>query len=212
MRGGMTHRPTGLSPGLGEFLDFDGADVRALVGDGEGTAELEGFLGDGVIGPGLDGGIRDVILRVEQGDGLRLGVVEQEFDFERAFHGETPFSVAMRERQRGRGDACAIPAVRVQQLNSSVASCLGDLARDHRRVLEALDVADIVRLQGAEALADGEQILVADGRVDGAERARRVLDRTRVRRAVLHLDFEGGRDVRALRSHDDSPFDFQWQK
>lgn len=88
----------------------------------------------------------------------------------------------------------------------------GGLARDHRRVLEALDVADIVRLQGAEALADGEQVLVADGRVDGAERARRVLDRTRIRRAVLHLDLEGRRDVRALRSHDDSPFDFQWQK
>lgn len=63
-----------------------------------------------------------------------------------------------------------------------------------------------MRLQGAEALADGEQVLVADGRVDGAERARRVLDCTRVRRAVLHLDFEGRRDVRALRSHDDSPF------
>lgn len=64
-----------------------------------------------------------------------------------------------------------------------------------------------MRLQGAEALADGEQILVADLRVDGAERARCVLDRTRVRCAVLHLDFEGRRDVRALRSHDDSPFD-----
>lgn len=111
MRGGMTHRPTGLSPGLGELFDLDGADVRALVGDGEGTAYEEGFLGDDVIGPGLDGGIRDVILRVEQGDGLRLGVVEQEFDFKRAFHGETPFVLAMRERQRGRGDACAIPAV-----------------------------------------------------------------------------------------------------
>ena len=88
----------------------------------------------------------------------------------------------------------------------------GGLARNHRRVLEALDVADIVRLQSAEALADGKQILVADGRVDGAERARRVLDCTRVRRAVFHLDLEGRRDVRALRSHDDSPFDFQWQK
>ena len=93
MRGGMTNRPTGLSPGLGEFLDFDGADVCALVGDGEGAAYEESFLGDDVIGPGLDGGIRDVILRVEQGDGLRLGVVEQEFDFKRAFHGETPFVV-----------------------------------------------------------------------------------------------------------------------
>ena len=41
----MTHRPTGLSPGLGEFLDFDGADVRALVGDGEGATYEEGFLG-----------------------------------------------------------------------------------------------------------------------------------------------------------------------
>ena len=93
MRGGMTHRPTGLSPGLGELFDLDGADVRALVGDGEGAAYEEGFLGDDVIGPGLDGGIRDVILRVEQGDGLRLGVIEQEFDFKRAFHGETPFVV-----------------------------------------------------------------------------------------------------------------------
>lgn len=88
---GMTHRPTGLSPGLGEFLDFDGADVRALVGDGEGAAYEESFLGDDVIGPGLDGGIRDVILRVEQRDGLRLSVVEQEFDFKRAFHGEDSF-------------------------------------------------------------------------------------------------------------------------
>lgn len=93
MRGGMTHRPTGLSSVLGELFNFDGADVRALVGDGEGTAYEEGFLGDDVIGPGLDGGIRDVILRVEQGDGLRLGVIEQEFDFKRAFHGETPFVV-----------------------------------------------------------------------------------------------------------------------
>ena len=83
---------------------------------------------------------------------------------------------------------------------------MGGLARDHRRVLKALDVADIVRLQGAEALADGEQVLVADLRVDGAERARRVLDRTRIRRAVLHLDLEGRCDVRALRSHEDSPF------
>lgn len=187
MRGGMTHRPTGLSPGLGEFLDFDGADVRALVGDGEGAAYEESFLGDDVIGPGLDGGIRDVILWVEQGDGLRLGVIEQEFDFKRAFHGEDSFRGL--EAEGGGGLAC-----------------------DHRCVLEALDVADIVRLQGTEALADGEQVLVADRRVDGAERARRVLDRTRIRRAVLHLDLEGRRDVRALRSHDDSPFDFQWQK
>lgn len=93
MRGGMTHRPTGLSLGLGEFLDLDGADVRALVGDGEGTAYEESFLGDDIIGPGLDSSIRDVILRVEQGDGLRLSVVEQEFDFKRAFHDETPFVV-----------------------------------------------------------------------------------------------------------------------
>lgn len=93
MRGGMTHRLTGLSPVLGELFDLDGADVRALVGDGEGAVYEEGFLCDDVIGPGLDGGIRDVILRVEQGDGLRLSVVEQEFDFKRAFHGETPFVV-----------------------------------------------------------------------------------------------------------------------
>ena len=137
---------------------------------------------DDVIGPGLDSSIRDVILRVEQGDGLRLSVVEQEFDFKRAFHGEDSF--------RG-----------------LEAEGVGGLARDHRRILEALDVADIVRLQGAEALADGEQVLVADLRVDGAERARRVLDRTRIRRAVLYLDLEGRRDVRALRSHDNSPFD-----
>lgn len=119
MRGGMTHRLTGLSPVLGELFDLDGADVRALVGDGEGAAYEESFLGDDVIGPGLDGGIRDVILRVEQGDGLRLGVVEQEFDFKRAFHGETPFVLVMRERQRGRGDACAIPTVQVQQLSGA---------------------------------------------------------------------------------------------
>lgn len=100
-----------------------------------------------------------------------------------------------------------MPAPSRQFRFSSLAELLGGLARDHCRVLEALDVADIVRLQGAEALADGEQVLVADLRVDGAERARRVLDRTRIRRAVLHLDLEGRRDVRALRSHDDSPFD-----
>lgn len=82
-------------------------------------------------------------------------------------------------------------------------SCSG---RDKRCVLGALDVADVVRLQGGEALADGEQVLVADLRVDGAERARRVLDGTGIRRAVLHLDLEGSRDVRALRSHDSSPF------
>lgn len=99
-----------------------------------------------------------------------------------------------------------MPAPSRQFRFGSLVELLGGLARDHRRVLEALDVADIVRLQGAEALADGEQILVADLRVDGAERARRVLDRTRIRRAVLHLDFEGRCDVRALRSHDDSPF------
>lgn len=92
---GMTHQLTGLGPSLGEFLDFDGADVRALVGDGEGATYEEGFLGDDIIGPGFDGGIRDVIFRVEQGDGLRLGVVEQEFDFKRAFHGETPFVVGL---------------------------------------------------------------------------------------------------------------------
>lgn len=91
MRGGMTHRPTGLSSVLGELFNFDGADVRALVGDGEGTAYEESFLGDDIIGPGLDSSIRDVILRVEQGDGLRLSVVEQEFDFKRAFHGEDSF-------------------------------------------------------------------------------------------------------------------------
>lgn len=90
---GMTHQPTGLGPSLGELFDLDGADVRALVGDGEGTAYEKCFLGDDVIGPGLDSSIRDVILWVEQGDGLRLGVVEQEFDFKRAFHGETPFVV-----------------------------------------------------------------------------------------------------------------------
>lgn len=82
-------------------------------------------------------------------------------------------------------------------------SCSG---RDKRCVLGALDVADVVRLQGGEALADGEQVLVADLRVDGAERARRVLDGTGIRRAVLYLDLEGSRDVRALRSHDSSPF------
>ena len=100
-----------------------------------------------------------------------------------------------------------MPAPSRQFRFSSLAELLVGLARDHRRVLEALDVADIVRLQGAEALTDGKQILVADLRVDGAERARRVLDGTGIRRAVLHLDLEGSRDVRALRSHDDSPFD-----
>lgn len=57
MRGGMTHRLPGLSLGLGELFDLDGADVRALVGDGEGTAYEESFLGDDIIGPGLDSSI-----------------------------------------------------------------------------------------------------------------------------------------------------------
>ena len=75
----------------GELFDVDLADAGALVGDGEGAADQEGFLGDDVLGPGLDGGGRDVIFRVGQGERLRLGVVEQEFDFKRAFHGGDSF-------------------------------------------------------------------------------------------------------------------------
>lgn len=75
----------------GEFFDVDLADAGALVGDGEGAADQKGFLGDDVLGPGLDGGGRDVIFRVGQGERLRLGVVEQEFDFKRAFHGGDSF-------------------------------------------------------------------------------------------------------------------------
>lgn len=77
--------------GSGELFDVDLADAGALVGDGEGAADQEGFLGDDVLGPGLDGGGRDVIFRVGQGERLRLGVVEQEFDFKRAFHGGDSF-------------------------------------------------------------------------------------------------------------------------
>lgn len=77
--------------GSGELFDVDLADAGALVGDGEGAANQEGLLGDDVLGPGLDGGGRDVIFRVGQGECLRLGVVEQEFDFKRAFHGGDSF-------------------------------------------------------------------------------------------------------------------------
>ena len=75
----------------GELFDVDLADAGALVGDGEGAADQEGLLGDDVLGPGLDGGGRDVIFRVGQGERLCLGVVEQEFDFKRAFHGGDSF-------------------------------------------------------------------------------------------------------------------------
>ena len=75
----------------GELFDVDLADVGSLVGDGEGAIDQEGLLGDDVLGPGLDGGGRDVIFRVGQGERLRLGVVEQEFDFKRAFYGGVSF-------------------------------------------------------------------------------------------------------------------------
>lgn len=81
----------GRQIGSGELFDVDLADAGALVGDGEGAANQEDFLGDDVLGPGLDGGGRDVIFRVGQGERLRLGVVEQEFDFKRAFHGGDSF-------------------------------------------------------------------------------------------------------------------------
>lgn len=77
--------------GSGELFDVDLADAGALVGDGEGAIDQEGLLGDDVLGPGLDGGGRDVIFRVGQGERLRFGVVEQEFDFKRAFHGGDSF-------------------------------------------------------------------------------------------------------------------------
>ena len=70
----------------GECFDLDRADGRALVGGGEGAARHQGFLGDDALGPGLDSCLREVVFRVGQGERLRLGVVEQEFDFERAFH------------------------------------------------------------------------------------------------------------------------------
>ena len=80
--------------GSGEFFDVDLADAGSLVGDGEGAIDQEGLLGDDVLGPGLDGGGRDIIFRVGQGECLRLGVVEQEFDFKRAFHGGGSFRVS----------------------------------------------------------------------------------------------------------------------
>lgn len=90
-RGGEARLLSAGGIGSGEFFDVDLADAGALVGDGEGAADQEGFLGDDVLGPGLDGGGRDVIFRVGQGERLRLGVVEQEFDFKRAFHSGDSF-------------------------------------------------------------------------------------------------------------------------
>ena len=90
-RRGKARLPSAGGIGSGELFDVDLADAGALVGDGEGAADQEGFLGDDVLSPGLDGGGRDVIFRVGQGERLRLGVVEQEFDFKRAFHGGDSF-------------------------------------------------------------------------------------------------------------------------
>lgn len=77
---------------------------------------------------------------------------------------------------------------------------------DERRDLGALDVADRVRLQGGELLADGEHVLVGDLRVDVADRARCVLRRARGGCAVLDLDLERRGDVDALRCHKASSF------
>lgn len=82
----------------GELFDVDLADVRALVGDGEGAADQEELLRDGIIGPGLDCGGREILLRISQRDRLRLSVVEQEFDFKRAFHDGCSFHVSMGKR------------------------------------------------------------------------------------------------------------------
>lgn len=77
---------------------------------------------------------------------------------------------------------------------------------DERRDLGTLDVADRVRLQSGELLADSEHVLVGDLRVDVADRARCVLRRARGGRAVLDLDLESRGDVDALRCHKASSF------
>lgn len=73
--------------------------------------------------------------------------------------------------------------------------------RRERGRLGALNVADFVRLHGGKTLANRVEVVVRDFRVDGIVRARCVLDETRVRRAVLDLDFEGRRDIDAMCCH-----------
>lgn len=80
------------------------------------------------------------------------------------------------------------------------------LVSGKRSRLGALDVADFVRLHGCEALANRVEVVVRDLRIDGIVRARCVLDETRVRRAVLDLDFEGRRDIDAMCCHNACSF------
>lgn len=63
-----------------------------------------------------------------------------------------------------------------------------------------------MRLHGGKTLANRVEVVVRDFRVDGIVRARCVLDETRVRRAVLDLDFEGRRDIDAMCCHNACSF------
>ena len=95
---------------------------------------------------------------------------------------------------------------RVRFMGRASFQAIGCSGTDERRDLGTLDVTDVVYLQGSEALADGEQIVVREFRVDVAYCARCVLRRARGVHAVFHLDLEGRGDVGALCCHKASSF------
>ena len=158
----------------GELFDVDLADVRALVGDGEAPPIRKNFF-------------------ATASSAQAWTVVAERSSFGSA--SVIVFVLALSSRN-------SISSVRFMMVAPFMCQWgRGGSGRgDERRVFGALDIADLVHLQGGEALADGEEVIVRDIRVDGAERARRVLDGTGLCRAILHLDLEGRRDVRALRS------------
>ena len=71
---------------LDKQLDVDFAEGCFLEGDGQSAVNRHGFLGDDVVGPGFDRVFGEVLFRVRQRDGLRLGVVEDEGDLQSTFH------------------------------------------------------------------------------------------------------------------------------
>lgn len=79
-------RQLALAGRLDKQLDVDFAEGCFLEGDGQSAVNRHGFLGDDVVGPGFDRVFGEVLFRVRQRDGLRLGVVEREGDLQGAFH------------------------------------------------------------------------------------------------------------------------------
>lgn len=65
---------------LDKQLDVDFAEGCFLESDGQGTVKQHGFLGDDVLGPGFNRVFGEVFFGVREGEGLRLGVVEDEGD------------------------------------------------------------------------------------------------------------------------------------